>query len=83
MYPGTYALVTPDKPAAIMAGSGHELTYAHLEDNSARLARVLHDAGLRRGDVVALLAETFLEYFEVDWAALRSGTVTSPRSAAT
>ena len=82
MYPGTYALVTPDKPAAIMAGSGHELTYAHLEDNSARLARVLHDAGLRRGDVVALLAETV---FNTSRSIGRHCGLdcTSPRSAAT
>ena len=34
---------------------------------------MLHDAGLRPGDVVALLTENSLRAFEVYWAALRSG----------
>jgi fatty-acyl-CoA synthase len=34
---------------------------------------VLHDAGLRPGDVVALLTENNLRAFEVYWAAMRSG----------
>lgn len=73
MYPGTYAATTPDKPAVIMAETGQTQSYAELDDNSARLARVLYDAGLRRGDVIALLAENNVRYFEVYWAALRSG----------
>ena len=50
MFPGTHARRTPDKPAAVMAGSGESLTYRQLEENSARLARHLHGLGLRRGD---------------------------------
>jgi long-chain acyl-CoA synthetase len=73
MYPGTWAATTPDKAAAIMAGSGAVLTYAELEDRSARLARHLHDEGLRTGDVIALLTENRLEAFVAYWAALRSG----------
>ena len=38
-----------------------------------QLAHVLRDAGLRPGDVVALLTENSLRAFEVYWAALRSG----------
>ena len=73
MYPGTWARTTPDKPALIMAGSGAVRTYAELEDRSARLARHLHDAGLRRGDVIAFISENRPEVFDVYWAALRSG----------
>lgn len=73
MYPGTWAATTPDKPAAIMAGTGETLTYAELEDRSARLARHLYDAGLRTGDVIALITENRLEAFVAYWAALRSG----------
>ena len=73
MYPGTWAATTPEKPAAIMASTGAVLTYAELEDRSARFARHLHDLGLRRGDVIALLTENRLEAFVVYWAALRSG----------
>lgn len=73
MFPGTHAAVTPDKPAVIMAGSGETLSYSDLDAGSARLARHLHDAGLRRGDVIALLATNSPRVFEVYWAAQRSG----------
>lgn len=73
MYPGIHAQRIPDKPAVVMAGSGRTTTYRELDENSAALARVLHDAGLRRGDVVALLSDNAPECFEVYWAAMRSG----------
>ncbi|MGQ0842222.1 acyl-CoA synthetase [Actinokineospora sp.] len=73
MYPGAIAAQTPDKPALIMADTGETLSYAELEDRSIRLARALHDAGLRPGDDVALLAENSPRYYEVFWAAMRSG----------
>jgi long-chain acyl-CoA synthetase len=73
MYPGTYAAATPDKVAAAMTGTGETLTYGDLERRSVQLAHVLHDAGLRPGDVVALLTENSLRAFEVYWAAMRSG----------
>lgn len=73
MYPGIHAEAAPDRPAVIMAESGAVLTYGELDDNSAALARVLHDAGLRRGDVVAVLSDNAAQVFEVYWAAFRSG----------
>jgi long-chain acyl-CoA synthetase len=73
MYPGTYAAHAPDRIAAVMAGTGETVTYGELERRSAQLAHVLHDAGLRPGDVVALLTENNLRAFEVYWAAMRSG----------
>src|SRR5918997_7169802 len=73
MFPGTHAAVTPDKAAVVMAGSGEALSYRQLDEGSARLARYLHDAGLREGDVIALLAENSPRVFEVYWAAQRSG----------
>ncbi len=73
MYPGIHAKSAPDRPAVIMAGSGETMTYGDLDERSSRLARVLHDAGLRRGDVLALLAENTIRYLEVYWAAMRSG----------
>jgi long-chain acyl-CoA synthetase len=73
MYPGTYAAEAPDRIAAVMTGTGETLSYAQLEQRSVQLARVLRDAGLRPGDVVALVTENSLRAFEVYWAALRSG----------
>jgi long-chain acyl-CoA synthetase len=73
MYPGTYAAEAPDRVAAVMTGTGETLSYGELERRSVQLAHVLHEAGLRPGDVVALLTENNLRAFEVYWAALRSG----------
>src|ERR1700722_9624236 len=73
MYPGTYAAEAPDRVAAVMADTGETLSYGDLERRSVQLAHVLHEAGLRAGDVVALLTENNLRAFEVYWAAMRSG----------
>jgi len=73
MYPGTHAATAPDKPAVIMADSGVTVTYAELDENSARLAAALHQLGLRAGDVVAVLSDNAPEAFEIYWAAIRSG----------
>src|ERR1700749_2432737 len=73
MYPGTYAAEAPDRAAAVMAGTGETLSYGDLERRSVQLAHVLHEAGLRPGDVVGLLTENSLRAFEVHWAGMRSG----------
>ncbi|WP_082949638.1 AMP-binding protein [Mycobacterium sp. ACS4331] len=73
MYPGTHAQHAPYRPAVIVAESGETMSYRELDDASAALARVLYDAGLRRGDVVALLSDNRPEALVVLWAALRSG----------
>jgi fatty-acyl-CoA synthase len=73
MYPGAHVDDFPDKPAVIVAETGETLTYRELEDNSVRLARHLHAAGLRRGDHVALLSGNNPKVYEAYWAALRSG----------
>jgi long-chain acyl-CoA synthetase len=73
VYPGLHATSTPDKPAVVMGGSGQVTTYRELDDASARLAQLLYARGLRPGDKIALLAENHPRYFEVYWAALRSG----------
>ncbi len=72
MYPGDYVESTPDKPAIIM-GSGAVVTFRELDERSTRLARLLREAGLRRGDHIALFMENQPRFLEVMWAALRSG----------
>jgi long-chain acyl-CoA synthetase len=73
MYPGTVASQHPDRPAVIMGGSGHVVTFGELDERSNRLAHLLRSRGLRRGDHIALLMENHPRYLEVVWAALRSG----------
>ena len=41
MYPGLHAQNTPDKAAAIHAGTGEVLTHAELDARSNRLAQLL------------------------------------------
>ena len=73
MYPAYFAQTSPDKPAAIAAGSGATLTFAELDERSAALAGFFYEQGLRTGDAVAVFLENNLAYFEVAWATLRSG----------
>jgi fatty-acyl-CoA synthase len=73
MHPGHHASSSPDKAAVILARTGEVLTYAELDARSNRLARLLWAEGLRRGDHLAVFLENHLRYFEVAWAALRSG----------
>lgn len=73
MFPGTYVATTPDKPAVIMAASGESLSFAELDARSAQLAQYLHGAGLRPGDHVSIFMENNIRYFELYWAAMRSG----------
>ncbi|GAA1483168.1 acyl-CoA synthetase [Gordonia sinesedis] len=73
MFPGTYAATTPDKPAVIMAGSGRTMTYRELDDASRRIAVALHDLGLRKGDVIAMVSDNAIECLTLYWAVLRSG----------
>jgi len=73
MYPGDHAQTSPEKAAAISASTGEVVTYAELDARSNRLAQLLWSEGLRRGDHVAVFLENHLRYFEVLWAAYRSG----------
>ncbi len=74
-YPGHFAVVAPERAALVRADTGETVTYAALDAASNRLARVFAARGLRRGDHVALFLENHVRYFEVAWAALRSGLI--------
>jgi long-chain acyl-CoA synthetase len=73
MYPGAHAQTTPDKAAFIMAGTGEAVTYRALDERSNQLAHLFRDAGLKRGDAIALMLENHPRYFEILWAAQRAG----------
>ena len=73
MYPGKWAVLTPDKPAAINSDTGATISFQDLEDRSNRLARLFRARGLRPGNHIALFLENDIRFFEVAWAALRSG----------
>ena len=73
MYPGKWATVFPDKPALINSATGQTTTFKQLNDRSNQLAQLMWAAGLRKGDHVAIFMENNPVYFDVVWAALRSG----------
>ena len=73
MYPGHWAGVFPDKAAAVDVATGAVRTYGELNDRSNQLAQLLWRRGLRRGDHIAVFMENNLAYFDVVWAAFRSG----------
>jgi long-chain acyl-CoA synthetase len=72
-----HAAAAPDAPALVMA-SGETLTYGQLHERSNRVATVLHAAGLRRGDAVALMLPNSPAFLEVAWGCQLSGLYYTP-----
>ena len=73
MHPATHAKAYPDRAAYIMAGSGETVTYRELDERSNQGAHLFRALGLKVGDVIALLMDNNPRYFEIAWAAQRSG----------
>ena len=73
MYPGFHAAQLARQARGRHGRDGPRVTYAELDERSAHLAQLLHARGLRLATNFALLAENHPRYFEVFWAALRSG----------
>jgi len=73
MWPGKHAQERPDQAAYVMASTGQAVTYRELNDRSNQLAQCFFHAGLRFGDHIAVVMENRAEFFEVCWAAQRSG----------
>jgi fatty-acyl-CoA synthase len=68
------AAASPNKP--FIRYDDRELSYGQLDADANRVARVLRDAGLRTGDVAALMMENRPEYI-VAWAGLAKLGVTA------
>ncbi len=62
-----------ERPALIMYPSGTRITFAELESAANRLAHHFRAAGLREGDVVAVLMDNSEHTHAVLWAARRAG----------
>lgn len=76
--PGTHATSDPDGVAVIEHDTGRTLTFGVLEDRSRRLAGLWRKRGIVAGDHVAVLLDNRATYFEVAWAAQRSGLYLTP-----
>jgi long-chain acyl-CoA synthetase len=75
-----WAAETPDKPAIIMARSGEIVAYRELEARSNQAAHLFRNLGLHAGDHIALLIDNQPLFFDVCWAARRSGLIYTPIS---
>ncbi len=67
-----HAIIAPQSPALVIGG-GDPISFGELLARSQRVAAVLHGAGLRRGDGVALVLPNRSEFFEITWGCQRSG----------
>jgi long-chain acyl-CoA synthetase len=73
MHPATHAQTNPDRPAYIMGATGETVSYRELDERSNQSAQLFRSLGLNTGDVIAILMENNARYFEIAWAAQRSG----------
>jgi long-chain acyl-CoA synthetase len=73
MHPSIHAATHPDKPAVIMGGSGEVTTYRQLDERSNQGAQLFRSLGLQAGDAVALFIDNQPRYYDIIWAAQRSG----------
>src|ERR1700722_18191596 len=80
MHPKHWARTTPEKPVIVMAGSGETITYGELDRRTNRLANLLRARGCAVGDTIAVLMENHPGFFEIFWAAQRSGLYFTPIS---
>jgi acyl-CoA synthetase (AMP-forming)/AMP-acid ligase II len=73
-----HARYRPDHTALVCAGE--RLTFAELDRRVNRIAQVLRDAGLAKGDRVATLLPNGVELLGLYWACAKSGVVVVPMS---
>ena len=71
-----HAEAQPDKPA--LRDDSGELSWADLGDRVERIAARLLDEGLQRGQAVAILGTSGIQYALVFLAAIRAGGVAAP-----
>ncbi|GAA2156553.1 4-coumarate--CoA ligase family protein [Kitasatospora kazusensis] len=76
---GTAAL-HPDTPALIDGVTGRSVSYAELDADVRRVAAGLAEAGVRKGDVVALHSPNSLAYPVAFYGATRAGATVTPVS---
>jgi long-chain acyl-CoA synthetase len=71
-----HARLRPDQIALRLGDDSR--TYAELDDRARRVSHVLHAAGVRRGDRVAIMVPNSIEFFEAAHGAGRLGAVAVP-----
>jgi fatty-acyl-CoA synthase len=72
------AELAPDTVALEELATGRSLTYAGLDERSARAAAMLEAAGIGEGDRVAILCRNRLAFFEALFGCARLGAILVP-----
>ena len=72
------AHLSPKVEAVVEVERGRRFTYAELDARANRIANVLREKGVRKGDRVALLLMNGVEYIEAYFGAAKIGAVTVP-----
>ena len=75
MYPGAHLETHGDRPAVIMAESGHVQTFAELDAAANQVSHLLRSAGLQPGDHIALCMENHPRYLEILWGCDYAGLI--------
>ncbi len=75
---GHHARQRPNELAVIDLGSGRRLTYHNLNDRAGRLASWFQANNIGKGDRVAILSPNCPEYFELEFAGGKIGTIMVP-----
>jgi fatty-acyl-CoA synthase len=70
-----HARTTPDKVATIDLASGRRHSFAQMQDRVSRIAGLLRDAGVGRGDRVGLIAQNSSDILDIIFATWRIGAV--------
>jgi len=65
--------ITAARSPALIGADGGTISYGELYARSQRVSALLHDAGLRRGDGVALVLPNRPEFLEITWGCQLSG----------
>ncbi len=73
MHPSHHARTHPEKPAYIMAASGEVVTFGELDARSNQGAHLFRSLGIAAGEAIALFLDNGPRYYEILWAAQRSG----------
>ena len=70
-----HAMHRPAREAVRDLGTGRSFTYAELDRRVDAMAAYLRSLGVGRGDRVAVLAHNGVEYFDIQFACARTGSI--------
>ncbi|WP_435093590.1 AMP-binding protein [Halorubrum sp. N11] len=74
------ARLSPDRVAVTDTAAGEEYTYAELDERANRTVRFLRDAGVSKGDRVAVVSRNRVELVDLFFATGKIGAVLAPLS---